>query len=223
MMYIEQSYFVLINIFIIVFVLFNVFNGFRKGMIQQVLSLCGLMLALIISKYVSPIFAGFYELWPHDWYFLNPEFFDLLFYKNINESAWFILILVLTLLVFMFIKPLFKFITKLPILKQINKFLGLFSGALVSFVWLFIFYLVLSTPLITNSREVIDNTLFKNVEENTMVVFKSLEEPLKENNVITKILTNQALSEKELELAKQWLIDNGFSDLPIEEITQGKG
>ena len=68
-MYIDEKYFLLINILVLLFLVLSIYAGYKKGFLRQVISLFGLLVAIIISSYVNSILSDMFDLWPHSWYF----------------------------------------------------------------------------------------------------------------------------------------------------------
>ena len=54
-MYIDEKYFLLINILVLLFLVLSIYAGYKKGFLRQVISLFGLLVAIIISSYVNSI------------------------------------------------------------------------------------------------------------------------------------------------------------------------
>lgn len=217
-MYIDTHYFIFINIAIIIFLILNIIRGYKEGFLNQVVSLFGLILAMIIAKILSPVFADMFDLWPHSWYIANQAVFDVLLYDTINNLAWFILLVIVLKLIFILFRPLVKFISSIPLIKQINKGLGLISGSIIGLLWLFVFYMVMASPLIVNNDQVIEGTFFKQYDQLTVAMLN--EQNLDKNNW-QQWINADGLSPQDQEALKKWLIEHGVDDIPIEEFTQG--
>ena len=217
-MYIDANYFILIDIAILIFLLINIIRGFKDGFLYQIVNLLGLIVAILIANFLAPVFADMFDLWPHSWYMINEEIFNLLVYDTINNLAWFILLVIILKLIFLLFRPIAKFIGSIPLIKQVNKTLGIFSGAVLGLIWLFIFYLIMASPIIVNNREVINNTLFKYYDLMTVQIIKQKD---LSSNSIKDYLDNHTFSEENQAIIKDWLIEIGVDDLPIEEFTQG--
>ena len=218
-MYIDTNYFILIDIAILIFLLINIIRGFKDGFLYQIVNLLGLIVAIVIANFLAPIFAEMFDLWPHSWYMINEEIFDLLVYDTINNLAWFILLIIILKIIFLLFRPIAKFIGSIPLIKQVNKVLGIISGSIIGLIWLFIFYLVVASPIIVNNKEVVSNTLFKYYDLMTMQIIKQNDFT---NNTIQDYLDTHTFSEENQAIIKDWLIEMGVDDLPIEEFTQGE-
>ncbi|MCI5774010.1 MAG: CvpA family protein [Erysipelotrichaceae bacterium] len=216
-MYIDTNYFVFIDIAIILFLFINVFKGVKEGFLTQIVNLLGLIAAIILAKIFAPIFAELFDLWPHSWYIANQMVFDALVYDAINNLVWFILLVIVLKVIFMLFKPLAKFIGSIPLIKQVNKVLGIISGSVIGIIWLFIIYMIMASPLIINNQDVINQTYFKVFDQVTMAIMN--EQAV--NDQLWKQWIDEDLSNDSREDIKQWLIDHNVDDLPIEEFTQG--
>ena len=64
-MYIDEKYFLLINILVLLFLVLSIYAGYKKGFLRQVISLFGLLVAIIISSYVNSILSDMFDLWPY--------------------------------------------------------------------------------------------------------------------------------------------------------------
>ena len=57
------------------------------------------------------------------------------------------------------IKPVFKAITEIPIVKEVNGILGAVLGGLETFIFFMVLTMVLNGALVKNGKDVIENTL----------------------------------------------------------------
>jgi len=162
--------FLYINIAIVIVYIISIFKSYRKGFIYEALMLvvtfCSFYLAYMLS---SPLASAF----P----LLKAENFDEKMYQvlapMLNQVLWFALIVLFFKLVTLFILPIFKIFTKIPLIGPINKFLGGIVGFLNATVWLYLFSILLALPLFSNGKEIRDNTLFSlvNNQANSTITY----------------------------------------------------
>ena len=219
-MYIDEKYFLLINILVLLFLVLSIYAGYNKGFLRQVISLFGLLVAIIISSYVNSILSDMFDLWPHSWYFGDQRIFDVLLYDHFNNMAWFVVVVIILMLLFLLLRPIVAFLEKLPLIKQINNICGLFSGFIVGVIWIYVFCLVLTLPFFTNGKMVVDKTLLNVVSKSMAMTSEYLEKPLLQNEAIIEII-NDNIDLNDKKWLEDWMVKNHLDELPIEKLTQG--
>lgn len=157
-----DQYFV-INVLIILFLAFSLFNGYRKGFLFQVLNLLTFLivfcLAFIFSKEFSKIF-NFVDLHPSQKLKLSLSLLEI--DKKINIVIWFIILFVVGLIVLGIIKRLFKKLTSnLPIINGIDRTFGMILSLVFALFILFNITTVFNTPLVSNGNLIVEKTILK--------------------------------------------------------------
>ena len=203
-MNIPSSTFNVINLLIILIVIINIFLGYKKGLMYQVLTLLSFIGAFLVAYLLSPIFSEHIALFKTQ----NDLIFETLTTHFLNNLVWFILILIVAKLIFSLIIQISKVVSKLPLIGFANKILGALFGLINGAIWIILFSTLLCTPVFKNGQQIRENTLIKPFNEATnqlilkateMINFDSIEIEYPEYDV--DALRNQV---------EQWLINEGI-------------
>lgn len=158
-MVISSEYFIYINVAIVLIYVIFAIVGYKNGLALQVIDLIYNILAVVVAWFVSPILAAHFPLVKLD------ELYTALGLNVLIDTLLYCVIIFLVLkLIYLFIKPLFKGVTKLPIIGFINKIGGFFFGLINATIVLLLISMLLNTPLFSNGKEVKSNTYLKYCE-----------------------------------------------------------
>lgn len=158
-MVISSEYFIYINVAIVLIYVIFAIVGYKNGLALQVIDLIYNILAVVVAWFVSPILAAHFPLVNLD------ELYTALGLNVLIDTLLYCVIIFLVLkLIYLFIKPLFKGVTKLPIIGFINKIGGFFFGLINATIVLLLISMLLNTPLFSNGKEVKSNTYLKYCE-----------------------------------------------------------
>ncbi len=167
-MTIPNAFFIVIDILIIGLYLFMIWRAYKHGFVFELLSFLGFVLAFFAAWFISPILAEHFPLLtPDPTTYLSEQFIVLLAAPLINILVWFVLILILIKIICALILPIFKLVSKIPVLGFVNRLAGSLFGIINATVWVLILSMFLSLPLIENGMEVRENTVIKYVGELT--------------------------------------------------------
>ena len=141
-----------------------------------------------------------------------------LVYTRLNYITWFVIIVILLLIVLAVMKPLFKAITELPVLKQVNGVLGaLFSGVKTIVFFVLLVY-VLSSAVISNGKNIIEKTLLRYVQMGSRQTMSVISRSFSQNVAIQKMLSDPlSLTEDDLTSIVSWLNNSKLSRDTIRE------
>ncbi len=213
-----------VDLICLVVLLLGAFNGFRKGLIKSVVSLVGLILAIVIAWYLkNPISEFMYTKLPFISFSGNLSLFNIVIYELIA----FLIILIVLLFVVRLIATATGLIDKLVGLVSglgiVSKILGMIIGLIEAYVLVFT-VLFLMYNFTTLNTVMDNNSLSNKMLEKTPLLsnmindeFKSLEEISKltdnyqegtneYNQELFKILLNYDVIKSE---TAQSLIDSG--------------
>ncbi|MBQ1386647.1 MAG: CvpA family protein [Erysipelotrichales bacterium] len=213
-----------VNFIVIGFVVISVVIGYKKGFVVQIFHLLGIVAAILVSWYFSPILAEKYEIFPQNLVPFAGTGFENMFYGRLNALLWHAALFFGALLLIFLIKPLMKALTELPVVRTVNRLFGalfaLIPAALVLVMTAYFF----STPLVLNGQEVLDNSVLGPVHivsENTLTLLK---EPLMTQESIRKIINGDSLTQDDLRLLWNWMkTENADPEKIREFLTQFSG
>ena len=208
-MIIPKNWFMFINIIVAVVFLIYIFKSYKNGFVYELVNLAFLVLSVIASWIVAPILASKISI------FDVSQISDVPIPSKdvnvlINSLIWFVIILVLLNVLFLLIKPLLKFISKIPLLGTVNKVLGGIVGIIYGLFVTVIISMIFTMPIFKNGKEVVDNTILKYANSLNKTVTKYVVENI-DLSKVSKYSDdfNVDTARKELET---WLISQGVID-----------
>lgn len=205
-MVISSEYFVYINVVIVAIYVVFAIRGYKNGLALQVVDLIYNVLAIVAAWFISPILAAHFPLVK-----LDEVYTALNFNVLIDTLIYCVIVFLVLKLIYMFIKPIFKGVTKLPIIGFVNKVGGFLFGLINATVVVLLLSMLLNTPMFSNGKEVKDNTYLKYCNN---LSAKAMEVTLKHVNLdsIKDTIDNFDVDKSREELEK-WLTAQGiFND-----------
>ncbi len=217
-MTIPENVIPLINIGLVVWLVIALIRGYKKGFIWEVLSILGLLVCIFVAWIVAPGMAEIIKIFPENVAPFKGTSVGDLVYTRLNYITWFVIIVILLLIVLALMKPLFKAITELPVLKQINGVLGaLFSGVKTLVFFVLLVY-VLSSAVISNGKNIIEKTLLRYVQMGSRQTMSVISRSFSQNVAIQKMLSDPlSLTEEDLTSIVSWLNNSKLSRDTIRE------
>ena len=196
-----------INIIILVFFLLAMFLGYQRGLLYQVFSLLGILTAILVSWFFAPVVAKQVHIYPIEWCpFAYTEFVDV-FYDKMNTLVWYIILFAIVMVVFALLKPLAKAVQKVPLLGKANQILGSLFGIIPALVLVLFMTYFLSTPIVKNGKDIIQQTWLGPIRNVTTNVVHILQKPYEVNEAIQKLIADpMSLTEEDTKLVLEWLI-----------------
>lgn len=207
-MNIPNQYFIVVDIVIVaIFILCFIFS-YKNGILYEFVSLFSLVISIFLGYFLSPIAAKWNYLITPNLDNANILNLDAIYY-SINVVLWFLIIAVAFIIIFMIIKPLFKKLTKIPVVGWANKIFGLVFGFIKGLVICFLLSCALSSStLIKNASEVKNGTIIKYVDTFSNFAIKTIVK-----NIDYKEL-DENISDIDIEqtrkIFEEWLIKQGF-------------
>ncbi|MBE6114481.1 MAG: CvpA family protein [Erysipelotrichaceae bacterium] len=194
-----------VDIVLLVLLIILMITGFARGFLLSLIDLVGTFVMLLIAYFVSPILAANFSILTDLTIDVGVEALNLLIVDRINQLFWFVVVFVIGQVVILFLKPVVKVVCSIPLIKQINQILGLVLGAVKGYILALILIFVLSTPLITNGRVFVENTVLSKLEESSVLVLELLEDPKEINEILQNIINGNIISEEEKAELLEWL------------------
>lgn len=167
----------MIDIVIIGVLLFSVYRGYKKGFLNQLYSLISIILGYLISFMLTSKVAWLVSSFlPLEDNFIITPINDSLARLNIGQAYHKIIIFfVIFFLIRIILRLTFKslgLVTKLPIIKTVNRFLGAIVGFLGMYIIVFVvIYVLYVLPLNLEWRANLTNSFLPNIIfENTPIL-----------------------------------------------------
>lgn len=166
-MEIPSNLYIYIDLFIaLIFVVFIII-GYKKGFLLSLLSLFYCFLAVIVSWFLSPVFAKMYPLVKLENLDEKAQILAKLVDINIilNNAIYFVLIFLVLKLFYFVLGLILKKMNKIPVIGKFNQILGAICGILNAIIVTIILSLLFTLPIIKNGKSVINGTVFKYVNK----------------------------------------------------------
>lgn len=200
-MYISRDLFLYFDLAVIAIFLLFVIIGYINGLLYQLVTFAFNVLSAFAAYFLAPIFRTRFML-------LKMEGVYSIFDPFINDVLYFVIIFIILKIICLFLKPLLKGVSKIPLIGLINKAGGAIVGAINGILIILLLGVLLNTPLIGNGAEVKNNTLFKYGKPITDFVVKEYVSKI-DFNELSDEYNNFNIDEKR-ELLVNWLIEQGI-------------
>ena len=202
----------ILNAIIIVVLIFCIYRGYSKGMINQFFNIFTLVAAVAISWFLYVPFGKLFAITPKTLVPFQGSILDSFFYEKINSYIWFIILFIIAYIFLKFLKVIFNVIAQVPGISHINQFLGIFFG-LINFTLIsFLMIYLLSFPVFTNGVNLIEHSLLKPVVETSNLVIPNLAERLHEFEAFNTLVKDpKQASVEDVENMRKFLEKNNVS------------
>lgn len=157
-MVISSAYFTYLNLALIILYLAFVVIGYKNGLILQIVDLVYNILALFIGYFLAPILASHFPIVK-----LDETYMALKLNVLMDTLIYMIIVFILLKLLYLIIKPLFGFVSKIPLIGFVNDIGGALMGIVNATIVVLLFCMLLNTPLFKNGNEVKEKTYLKTI------------------------------------------------------------
>lgn len=157
-MVISSAYFTYLNLALIILYLAFVVIGYKNGLILQIVDLVYNILALFIGYFLAPILASHFPIVK-----LDEAYMVLKLNVLMDTLIYMIIVFILLKLLYLIIKPLFGFVSKIPLIGFVNDIGGALMGIVNATIVVLLFCMLLNTPLFKNGNEVKEKTYLKTI------------------------------------------------------------
>lgn len=210
-----------LNYVFIVWFLISVAQGYRKGLLLQVVDLVGTFVALFAAWVFAPVFVRIFE------FVKSPGSgmisVDQIITQQVNRLIWFLILFILARLLLLLVTPIVSAISKIPLVKQVNSAIGGVFSVVLFGLKLLLLAFFLTFPIVSNGQEIISNTVLKPLVEVSEPFLKQFDTSLQENEAIQNLMSNKALDEKQEIAMAEWLREKGVNELDIKEFLNKHG
>ena len=204
-MYIESSYFILINIAAIVILAGSILLAYKNGFIYQLLNLIAFFVSIVASIVLAPTLAEHFPLFKD-----YSDLGDMITKVFLNSIIWYFIVFIVFKIILAILLTIAKMFSKLPIIGKLNKILGALLGAVTGTLWVLVLSTILSTPLFINGQEAIDHTIIRPLSNISNEAVAKMSEYV-DFDAITSSLGDEIAGMDDLsEAFGKWLDDNGF-------------
>lgn len=163
-MSLSSNYFFIVDIIVVVIFILCMAFSYKNGLIYELVSLLLIFISLFFAYLLSPILAKRYYLIKPDLSSF-PDINPTVIYNGVNVVVWFIVLVILFCLLLILIKPLFKKLTKIPVIGWVNKVFGVVIGFIKGLFICFIISYLLSLSIFKNGNDIKNGTFIKYSDE----------------------------------------------------------
>lgn len=195
-----------VNIMILIFIFLMLVWGYFKGFLLQIFSILIFIAVVFVSWMIAPALAKALPLMQANEQFNIIPIIGPMFQLSINTILWFIIIVFGLMVLSFFFRPVLKGIGKLPILKPVNRILGLGLAGIKAFIILIIVTLVLNGGFFTNGKAMVDQSFLSQVQPLSLIVVEAVSVKFDPSGVVAKIMTGQEFSEVDTLVLNNWLM-----------------
>lgn len=212
-----------INGVIILLYILSLLRGVKEGFLLQLLSCISLLAALFIAWLFSPVLAEMFNVYPVAFAPGQDTLFATVIYQSLNNVIWFVILFLLVEILLLLLRPLVKMMQELPLLKQVNEILGGIFSLVTTTIWLFIFALILTTPIFTNGQEIAQQSFLAIPTQLVMNVSKDIGKNLgqiSEEQLAQWIEGWEDLTDDDRTLIRQWLGNSPMDEASLQALME---
>jgi uncharacterized membrane protein required for colicin V production len=213
----------IINILIALFVLIRLRMGLTKGLLLMLFELLSLGIALLFASMLLPVVSSQWMIVNISDANINTEILEAIS-GLANQIVWFFILFAIGSLLMLLVTPLIKVISKVPIFKPINSFFGAMFSLIGTWIWLFIFSLILMLPWIASGSTLVNQSWFALIQTHTLTLFdeETRNDTVQASKILFTILTDpDQVSDDERAYVKQWLLKLGLDEAIINQFLEG--
>jgi len=212
------EFIIYLNAVLVLFLVFVIYRGYKKGMLLQLVGLISTFVSMIIAWIFSDVFMNVFHFVTYN----TTGIFSLdnFVTENANRLIWFVVLFVVIRLLMMVLTPIASLISKLPLIKQVNSAFGAVFSLITYLIYIVLIVLFLSTPIIKNGNQIIENTFLRTVDKHVISNLGFLEDKLEENEALQSLVNNRGLSVTQKQAMVDMLSEQGFSNAEIKEFLQ---
>lgn len=207
---------IFINLGVVLVLIISVIIGYTKGFLWQLVKLLGIIGLILFSWILAPGLSDLVYVFPRKYAPFNDTSLADIFYDKINTLCWFVIVLIVGLIILALIKPLFKVVTEVPVIKQVNQFVGAILSLIPATIAIVLTTYLFNTAIFTNGKDMVNNSLLKYSDKLVDKVVVLLNKSFEENLAIQKMISDPlSLKEEDVKSIINWLKTNQLSSQEI--------
>ncbi len=202
-MVISSSYFIYVNLVLLILYLTSLIVGYKNGLILQIVDLIFNIVALFVAYFISPILASHFPLVK-----LDEVYMALNLNTLIDMLIYIVIVFLILKIIYILIKPLFASVSKIPLVGFVNRIGGALVGVINATIIVLLFCMLLNTPIFKNGQDIKNGTYLKVVNN---LSYKALEFSMDHINIdlISKEIKDFNIDESRTAFEK-WLEEQGI-------------
>ena len=210
-----------LNFVFLAWFLITLAQGYRKGLLLQIVDLVGTFVALFAAWVFAPVFVRLFEFVKAPGSGLIS--IDQILTQQVNKLIWFLILFAVARVLLLLVTPIVSAVSKIPLVKQVNSAIGGVFSIFMFGVKLLLLTYFLSFPIVSNGQVIIENTILKPLVEITQPFLMDFDDMITENEAIQSLMGNKKLNlDQEVAMA-EWLSAKGFNEIEIKEYLNTHG
>lgn len=211
-----------INILIVLFILLRFRSGLKKGFLLQLFELLSLGMALLFATTFMPWASEQWMLIQIQDATVDASLLSFIL-QSANQIVWFFILFAIGSILMVFLNPIVKVISKIPLFKPINALFGSLFSLIGSWIWLFVISLLLLLPWFSFGPSLVNASWLSTIQTFTLTwvederVVESFEAT---KNIFIHFSQPQALDEETKSRLKAWLLQVGMDERVIDEFLE---
>lgn len=218
-MNVEQNTWLMIDLVVVIVFALLLFSGYKQGFLMKLISIVGFVVVGIFSWWISAPISRMLSLYPKSQLPIENDLISSFIYDNINRLFIFVVLFVILNIVILFLKPLIKAISDIPVVSTINKVAGLCLGAIQAVVLMFVATLILRLPFISQGNTYVEGSLLKYSEPMMNTLMFYAKEPLQQISAVFDLINEkETLTKQEVENIHDWLVSQNLKEEQVNAI-----
>ncbi len=215
------EYIPVLNGIILFLCVFCIYSGYKQGFLLKAIGCIGFLAIGFISWFLAPYISNILPLFPKGLAPLQDTIFANLFYRQLNTICVFAMLFVVLSIVIVCLKPLLKTVRHIPILSQINRFLGVLFGLLQGFIVISAICVLFRTPLFSNGRNIVQQSFLNPVSKVSDSLLFFANDYFSQLESVQKLFTpSHALDNHDWDAITSWLSNQNINREDIESFIQ---
>lgn len=212
----------ILNIAVVVIYAFFILVGYKRGLVAQLLDIISLLAALVFAWLLAPQLATSVPLIPSNLDWFNTPFIGESLHQIANTLLWYILVFIaISVLMTFVIKPAAKVIHAIPIAKTLNRILGAIFGVITPSILALLATFVLTSPIFTNGRSVVEASILSPVTEVTDIALNMIIAQSDSGSLVNKVINGEKITTEDFASIPEWFTKLGLPDelqAPFEKL-----
>ena len=201
-MNIEQNTWLMINLVVVIVFALLLFSGYKQGFLMKLISIVGFVVVGIFSWWISAPISRMLSLYPKSQLPIENDLISSFIYDNINRLFIFVVLFVILNIVILFLKPLIKAISDIPVVST-----------------MFVATLVLRLPFISQGNTYVEGSLLKYSEPMMNTLMFYAKEPLQQISAVFDLINEkETLTKQEVENIHDWLVSQNLKEEQVNAI-----
>lgn len=216
---IEQNTWLMINLAVVIVFALLMFSGYKQGFLMKLVSIIGFVVVGIFSWWISAPISRMLSLYPKGQLPIENDLISSFIYSYINRLFIFVILFVVLNIAILFLKPLIKAISDIPVVSTINKLAGLCLGVVQAVLLMFVVTLILRLPFIPQGEAYVEGSLLKYSDPMMNTIMFYAKEPLQQISAVFDLVNEkETLTKQEVENIHNWLVSQDLKEEQVDAI-----